>query len=87
MIEPYDDWMELVSVSERIKIQRRFFTRLRRIIRLGDTVVIHAGRAYYEPFLREALRSEGVVVDCPTEGLTSLGTFSELKRLLAVHCA
>ena len=69
-IEPYDQTLRDATLGEKQKWAREAFEQLQSQETLDEdtTLVIHAGRDYYEALL-PLLRDTGVSVVIPTEGL------------------
>jgi hypothetical protein len=68
IIEPYNETLNNMPVSERRTWSLRVMQDLRPQLDIGDHIVILAGMKYRE-FLVEPLRSAGCQVDIPMEGL------------------
>lgn len=69
-IEPYDETLNNAGVEERREWSRVVVEQLREhdLLVEGNTLVIHAGKAYYEELL-PLLETEPVNFEIPTEGL------------------
>ena len=76
-IEPYDETLNNAGVEERREWSRAVVGQLRKrdLLAEGNTLVIHAGKAYYEELL-PLLHDEPVDVEIPTEGLRMGETLS-----------
>jgi len=76
-IEPYDETLNNAGVEERREWSRAVVGQLRErdLLAEGNTLVIHAGKAYYEELL-PLLHDEPVDVEIPTEGLRMGETLS-----------
>jgi len=76
-IEPYDETLNGVGVEERREWSRTVVEQLRErdLLRRENTLVVHAGKAYYEELL-PLLADESVAVEIPTEGLRMGETLS-----------
>jgi hypothetical protein len=76
-IEPYDETLNNASVEERQKWSQRVLEQLRErdVLAEGNTLVIHAGKSYYEELL-PFLDDKPVDVKIPTEGLRMGETLS-----------
>jgi hypothetical protein len=77
IIEPYDRTLNNASVEERQKWSQNVLEQLRErdLLAEGSTLVIHAGKSYYEELL-PLLDDESVDVEIPTEGLRMGETLS-----------
>jgi len=76
-IGPYDETLTDADVEERREWSRRVVDQLRErgLLNEGNTLVIHAGKAYYKKLL-PLLEDEPVEVDIPTKGLRMGETLS-----------
>ncbi|WP_353635617.1 DUF6884 domain-containing protein (plasmid) [Halobacterium sp. NMX12-1] len=74
---PYDETLNNAGVEERREWSRTVVGQLRErdLLAEGNTLVIHAGKAYYEELL-PLLHDEPVDVGIPTEGLRMGETLS-----------
>ena len=68
MIAPYELTLNTMGVSDRREWARRVLTQLEPRLGEGQSVVFLAGQRYRE-FLEQPLRSRGVAVSVPMEGL------------------
>jgi hypothetical protein len=76
-IEPYDMTLNNAGVGERRRWSQTVLKQLRErdLLAEGNTLVIHAGKSYYEELL-PPLNDEPVEVKVPTEGLRMGETLS-----------
>jgi len=76
-IEPYDKTLNNASVEERREWSQNVLEQLRErdLLAEGNTLVIHAGKSYYEELL-PLLDDKPVDVKIPTEGLRMGETLS-----------
>ncbi len=68
VIEPYDVTLTTMGVRDRRHWAARVATQLERVVQPGDRVIVLAGARYREGVV-DVLRSRGVHVEIPLEGL------------------
>ncbi len=76
-IEPYDQTLTNAGIEERREWSQVVVDQLhkRGLLAKGNTLVIHAGKAYYEELV-PLLEDEPVSIEIPTEGLRMGETLS-----------
>ncbi|ADJ16693.1 DUF6884 domain-containing protein [Halalkalicoccus jeotgali] len=69
-IDPYEETLTTATVDQRREWAQTVFDQLSTngLLKPDTTLVIHAGKAYYEPLL-PLLKDEPVSIEVPTEGL------------------
>ena len=69
-IAPYEETLTNAGINQRHKWAQTVYDQLTAndLLQSGTTLVIHAGKAYYEPLL-PLLETDPVTIEIPTEGL------------------
>lgn len=69
-IEPYEETLTTATVEQRREWAQIVYDQLTAndLLKPDTTLVIHAGKAYYEPLL-PLLETDPVTIEIPTEGL------------------
>lgn len=69
-IDPYEETLTTATVDQRREWAQTVSDQLSAngLLKPDTTLVIHAGKAYYDPLL-PLLKDESVSIDIPTEGL------------------
>ena len=81
VIEPYDETLNEMPKSERLRWAEGVLAHLLTLTKCQDTVVFLAGKRYRE-FIAPELQREGYSVDIPMEGMAIGKQLSWLNRAI-----